>query len=329
MQREACRVIFAAELTAQNPAHLAPSWLRDLIKGRNEITQSAMLQPIRKQSENRMYTLRINGKDNIFESCEFEGQLQDFVKARLLLGLTAIDHELQTEGCRIVGRMEEKSGNPAEDVANWLLRLILSSTSWLEDFRKRAHLPRSEDIVDIDVRSKDPMSIDSTVHNFSRLERELGEFLQTQRSMGIEPTDADLQLQSRLIIYDSDDDWNQTAADDIAWLTQFRQRHQPLHTPVTASTLSSSPTSQRTSHLAAVNPCVGSYAPDSAPFNFMPPPRSLRPGPYFLNDANCYQRLAKDLGRFVASTMSVNNPNYHVPTDEELQHQARWIVYDE
>jgi hypothetical protein len=53
------------------------------------------------------------------------------------------------------------------------------------------------------------------------------------------------------------------------------------------------------------------------------------PGPYFLNDANCYRRLAKELKRWVAGTMSVNNPNRHVPSDEELQHQARWILYDE
>lgn len=329
IQQEACRILFAAEVISQNPAHQVPSWLRDLIKSRSEITQSAMLQPIRKQSENRIYTLRINGKDNIFESCELEKELQDFVKARLLLGLTATDHELQTEACKIIGRMEEKSGNPSEDVANWLVRLVLSFPSWLDDFRKRACLPRSEDIVDVNVRGKDPMSIDATIHNFSRLERELGEFLQTQQSMGIEPTDDDLQLQARLIIYDNDDNWNQTAADDGAWLAQFRQRHQPFKTSVTGATLSSSPTSQRPPHLPATNPGTGSYAPDDAPFQSDPSPRSIRPGPYLLTDANCYLRLAKDLGRFVASAISVNNPNSHVPTDEELQHQARWIIYDE
>ncbi|KAK6082530.1 C2H2 type zinc finger domain-containing protein [Seiridium cupressi] len=330
IQQEACRIIFGAEVLSQNPAHLAPSWLRDLIKGRSDLTQSAMLQPIRKQSENRMYVLRVNGKDNIFENCEFETQLQDFVKARQLLGLTAMDHELQTEACKIIGRLEEKSTSPSEDVANWLLRLILSSTTWLGEFRKRAHLPRSEDIVDVNVRGKDPLLIDSTVHNYSRLDRELGEFLQTRRSMGMEPSDVDLQRQARLIIYDSDDDWNQTAADDPSWLSQFKQRYQTLTTPVTASTSSSSPSSHRPSLLSTLNSCAApSLDPIIAPSGFTPPPRSLRPGPYFLNDANCYQRLAKDLGRFAASAMSVHNPNCHIPTDEELQHQARWIVYDD
>jgi hypothetical protein len=33
---------------------------------------------------------------------------------------------------------------------------------------------------------------------------------------------------------------------------------------------------------------------------------------YFLNDANCYARLVKELNRFVVSCMSPNNPNQHV-----------------
>lgn len=330
LQQEACRIIFSADIVSNTSSQTAASWLRDLVKGRNDLTQTAMLQPIRKSSENELYNLRINGKDNIFENCEFESQLQDFVKARQLLGLTAMDHELQTEACKIIGRIEEKSSSTSEDVANWLVRLILSSTTWLADFRKRAQLPRSEDIVDDNVRGKDPMLIDSTVHNFSRLDRELGEFLQTQRSMGMEPTDADLQLQARLIIYDEADDWNQTAADDAAWLVQFRQRHPPLNTPVTISTTDSSPNSQGRPFMSTLKPAAStSSGANTSPGGFLPPPRSMRPGPFFLNDANCYQRLAKHLGRFVASTMSANNPNCHVPTDEELQHQARWIVYDD
>ncbi|KAH8201312.1 hypothetical protein TruAng_004556 [Truncatella angustata] len=328
-QQEACRIIFGAEVISQNPAHLSPSWIRDIMKGRTDLTQAAMHQPIRRQAENRLHTLRINGKDNIFESCEFESQLQDFVKARQLLGLTAMDHELQTEACKIIGRLEEKSANPSEDIANWVVRLIHCSTTWLTDFRRRAHLPRTEDIVDADVRCKDPTLIDSTIHNYSRLDRELGEFLQTQRSMGIEPTDALLQRQARLIIYDNDDDWNQTAADDTAWLESFKQRYQSSDTPMTTSTSSTSPKTHRPQALTVVNPCTGAYGPTVMPTSFAIPPRPLRPGPYFLNDANCYQRLAKDLGRFVASTMSANNPNSHVPSDEELQHQARWIVYDD
>ena len=51
--------------------------------------------------------------------------------------------------------------------------------------------------------------------------------------------------------------------------------------------------------------------------------------PLFLNYTNCYRRLARELSRWVVQTMSPNNPKQHVPSDKELQHQARWILYDE
>ncbi|KAH7007593.1 hypothetical protein EDB80DRAFT_893853 [Ilyonectria destructans] len=48
-----------------------------------------------------------------------------------------------------------------------------------------------------------------------------------------------------------------------------------------------------------------------------------------INDNNLYRTLTRELYRFVASAMSPLNPNSHIPTDEELQFQARWIMYDD
>lgn len=56
------------------------------------------------------------------------------------------------------------------------------------------------------------------------------------------------------------------------------------------------------------------------------PPKAM---PLLLNDDNCYRRLVRDLSRFVVSTISPRNPDSHVPTDEELQYQARWIMFQE
>ncbi|KAL7627739.1 hypothetical protein AAE478_001934 [Parahypoxylon ruwenzoriense] len=345
LQREACCIIFGSDALAKHQGR-ALSWLRDIVLSSEEQTLNAAFRPIRMQSDDRLSSLRINGKDDIFESCEFERQLQDFVKARQLLGLTAMDHELQVEACHIVGRMEEKSSNPVEGIANWLLRLIYASPTWLQDFRQRAHLPRSEDLGDVDQRSKDPKTIDSTVHNYSRLDRELGEYLQEQRSMGIEPRDADLQRKARIIIYELDDEWNQTAADDKDWLDNFRQRHPPTSAPPISTSSSSPTTYKRPSPPSRHQPSardsqfVGplfSEPPPSSSCRNQPtrsgggnsPNNSVKTGPYFLNDANCYRRLAEGLTRFVKSTMSPNNPNRHVPTDEEIQYQARWLVYDD
>ncbi|KAF6824814.1 homeobox and c2h2 transcription factor [Colletotrichum musicola] len=50
---------------------------------------------------------------------------------------------------------------------------------------------------------------------------------------------------------------------------------------------------------------------------------------FFVNEDNCYRRLALELTRFVKITMSEHNPNRHVPSDAELQHQARWISFED
>ncbi|KAJ1333248.1 homeobox domain-containing protein [Microdochium nivale] len=321
---EAYRVIVAAEVSAKCPLQPSGSWLRDLVIASGDRAGAPVFLPARTQSENKIALLRINGKSDIYEGCELETQLHDFVRARILLGLTAMDSELQAEACRIIGRIEEKSSSPSDDFANFLVNLINSSQTWLADFRQRAHLPRSEDLLVCERRSKDPSTIDSTIHNYTRLDQELGEYLQTQRSIGLEPSDADLQRQARIIIYDIDDEWNQTAADDKCWLAGFYQRYPP---PASGeiSSLSSSPGSHDMGH----NGTTGA-GPDitcmDQPSTSHP---SLSAGPYFLNDANCYRRLFRGLKRFVITTMSENNPSRHVPTDQELQHQARWIVYDD
>ncbi|KAI1197967.1 hypothetical protein F5X97DRAFT_300740 [Nemania serpens] len=331
IQKEACRIIYGAEVMLKGIGMSSSSWLCDLIMSSEEAKRHAAFQP-RAPGSGYLSSLRINGKSDIFEHCEFERELRDYVQAKLLLGLTAMDHELQDEACRILGRMEERSGNPSETLANWFVRMINTSSSWLEDFRQRAHLPRSEDVGDAYKRSTDPKTIDSTIHNYSRLEAELGEYLQVQRSIGNEPTDADLQHQARIIVYEVDDEWNQTAADDKEWLGHFRQRHPPKSShmsPVSGGTLSDGRNASTTDllHTADVSgksPQTGnSQSPSGSSSS------SIRPGARFLNDANCYRRLAKDLGRFVTAAMSANNPNRHVPTDEELKHQARWIIYDD
>ncbi|KAI5921303.1 hypothetical protein F4810DRAFT_679264 [Camillea tinctor] len=335
IQREACRIIFGTEIFANSDSSVAsPSWLRDLVMSSDEARHKARFSPIRAQSENRMSSLRINGKRDIFEGCDFEKQLREFVNAKILLGLTAMDSELQTEACRIIGRAEEKSSNPSEALANWVLRLINSSSKWLQGFRQRAHLPRSEDVGDAFQRSKDPKTIDSTIHNYTRLDAELGEYLQQQRSLGVEPTDAALQRQARIIIYEVEDGWNQTAADDKAWLDHFRQRYPPKASTPMVSTSQGSPSHPGSAPAGSTSSgtpgqALSGGASVAATSEGGKPPPCIRAGPYFLNDANCFRRLARGLSRFVVATTSPNNPNCHVPTDQELQHQARWIVYDD
>ncbi|KJZ78002.1 hypothetical protein HIM_02639 [Hirsutella minnesotensis 3608] len=335
MQLEGCRIIFASELLSLQGIATQSSWFRDLIMSSMNVAQKARFGPLRGAAESRLASLKINGKDNLFEECPMEIQLHSFVKAKQLLGLTAMDDELQEEACKIVGRVEELSTHPSESVANWLLRLITRSTDWLVEFRRRAHLPRSEDVQDRAIRSTDPKSIDSTIHSYSRLERELTNYLRQQRLAGVEPSNEDLQRQARIIIYEFDDGWNQTAADSFHWLEAFKQRHPPSHdSPSTSASYQRQriATSSIRSPQPAQSPSISSISAGHNDFSDLLKPgvnNNAQPLITFLNDANCYNRLAKELGRWVKSTMSPNNPNRHVPTDEELQYQARWILYDD
>jgi len=53
----------------------------------------------------------------------------------------------------------------------------------------------------------------------------LGRFVQEQIQLGILPTDEELQRQARQILYEDDDSWNQTAADNLEWLELFKKAH--------------------------------------------------------------------------------------------------------
>ncbi|KAK5998296.1 Homeobox protein 4 [Cladobotryum mycophilum] len=336
MLLEGCRIIFASELLSLQGIATQPSWLRDLIMSNKGTAEKARFGPLRGAAENRLQILKINGKDNLFEACPMENQLHAFVKAKRLLGLTAMDDELQEEACRIVGRVEEVCTHPSEEVANWLLRSIRSTTDWLPGFRKRAHLPRSEDVQERAIRSTDPTSIDSTIHNYSRLECELADFLKQQRSAGTEPTDEDLQREARMIIYEFDDGWNQTVADNLDWLAAFRERYgpgsrcSPNREPPNSPPKTAGPSSysrRSNSHLKESSPGDGFRSEFGSRVDANG--EQARGLAFFLSDANCYRRLAKELRRWVVSTMSPINPNQHVPSDEELQYQARWIIYDD
>ncbi len=349
LQRAACALVYDSEEATQSAqATVFPktSWLRDLIFSSSRLAEEARWLKVKGIA--CWQQLKINGKSTLFELDPMEAELHEFVKARRLLGLTAMDSELQAEARNIVLRMEEASSYASEQVVQFLTRLMAGSTGWLAGFRQRAHLPRSEDLADESRRSKDPATIDSTIHNPDRLEFELAEYLRERRGLGLEPTDADLQKKAREIIYEFDDGWNQTAADDPLWLAAFKQRHaltgipagnllSGVQFPVTTAahiwpTFLSAPNRSPSTGSIGSNGSgsgSGSGIGSGSGSGQAIPESTYKLGGYYLNDANCYNRLARELKKWAAATMSPNNPNCHVPSDEELQHQARWIVYEE
>lgn len=293
MQLEACRIIFASESLSRNDL-VYFSWLRDLVLSNPIIRHQAQFGPIRSTAESRVPALMISGKNQIFEDCPFEMQLHEFVQAKQLLGMSIRDDELKEECCRIVGRLEEVSATPSDFIANWMIKVIHSPTDWLLEFRQRAG-------IDL-LPSAQALNLDATIQDYTKLEQEMSAYLEMQRIIGIEPDDQDLRRQARVIIHGSDTTLH-TAADDDYWLSAFRQRHAAIDEPQTGM--------RADAHLLAARSLV------------------MKASNSFLNDHNYWRWFEDELRRWVAAIMSPHNPASRVPSDEEIQHYARWISYNE
>ncbi|ETN44108.1 uncharacterized protein HMPREF1541_10658 [Cyphellophora europaea CBS 101466] len=76
---------------------------------------------------------------------------------------------------------------------------------------------------DVDEGEPDQMTRDSNC--WGRLEQELTKFLTQHKLVGTIPSDKQLQDQARIIIYEDDDPWNWTCADNALWLDTFKWQH--------------------------------------------------------------------------------------------------------
>lgn len=272
-------------------------------------------------AESRLHLLKIMGQDSLFEACPLESQLRAFTGADQSVPVT--DQELQQEVSRIIRRIEDQSTCPAEFIANWLTELAGSSMGWLSGFRSRAQMPYAETSAEPQV--PDSSKIDSIMKNYSELERRLSEYVDLLRAHGVEADDASLYRQTRSIINEFDDEqWKKVAISNESWLISFKRRYlsepggqsNPIYSHLTSppigKLMSWTALSSSTSQLAI------SSNVDVA-----------KTGPLYPHHTNFHRWMAVELARWVVATMSPNNPKQHVPTDEELQHQARWILYDE
>lgn len=112
--------------------------------GNKEIAKEAQFAPLRHGAENRLCALKINGKDNLFEQCPLEVQLKEFIQAKAVLEVHITDDELQEECCYIIGNFQELPIPHYDFIADWLIRLVMSSAGWLAAFRQRAHLQNTQ-----------------------------------------------------------------------------------------------------------------------------------------------------------------------------------------
>ncbi|TVY73346.1 Homeobox protein, partial [Lachnellula suecica] len=370
--REASYIIRKSDEFFTTPGDIEVSWFRDLIlfsgesssTDENGFSAASGGLPWTKKLEPIATPAPYSSADLTGVKCSKERALKAFVDAKQALGLTPTDSELQLEACRILDEVETTSNFKCKGGLAWFKYLVVASTKWLEEFRRRASLPRTSEMHLEHIYSMDDKSIDYSIHNTRRVEVELTNYVKLQLATGVTPTDADLQREARLLVYKNDDPWNQTVIDDPSILLLFKRQNGL--TPESEAgfdmpTLSEavelgiaqqhSIPSPKTLHWDLEQTGIGLPSPSSGENsaigngsrtpNFDQPLHTtifnqpsansnpVMPLRYFLNDANCYGRLVRELSRFVTTCTSANNPNSHIPTDAEIQNQARWIIYDD
>lgn len=283
-------------------------WLEDVKRKAGLLEDATLKQGKASDCSAEAAGIDIDDREAVDKYCELERRLADHVNGQKALGLTPTDNELKAAGCRMVLEYDRMySVVHSATAATWFCDQIMGSNSWLKNFRERMGLPPSSQMEVADSESNGNTSTDRSIHTSLRLEKELAEFVKTQLALGVIPSDSALQRQARLIIYEVDDGFFQTLADDTTWLLRFKQAH-----GITALT-------EANSAVTAPPQSIQSQQHSSNPS------RPL----YTLQDSKCYRRLELELARFAASCMSPHAPHPHIPSDDEIRRQARWILYND
>lgn len=95
----------------------------------------------------------------------------------------------------------------------------------MDPFVAKATTPSSADETNLTFGTSAVSSILADSNCWRRLEQVLSGYIVQQKAMGHTPTDKELQDQGRLIVFDDDDPWNQTAADNDQWLSTLKFQH--------------------------------------------------------------------------------------------------------
>lgn len=333
MQLEACRIIFASEILSLE-VDTKPSWLRDLVLSNEIITTQAQFLPIRTPSEGRLRTLEIRGKKTLFEECPFEAQLHSFVLTEAMDNQTTISNTiLQVEACKILTQMQQSLNLPLSDlVYTWFMALLQSpSTKWLSHFRQRSYLPAVQSSSSITspalIGHWVPWTASGTNLDHPYTDTDESDALKISNEEFISGTGYETKVllnEPRLTQYEH------FPVNVGASMLSSSESFSPFKAPslgeelfspeaISSGTVASSgpEMSKRAFSLNQVD--VGSQSQNDG----------LQMGAYRLHDPNFYKWLGRELGRWVTSIMSPNNPNCHIPSDKEIQHHARFLMFDE
>jgi hypothetical protein len=267
---------------------------------------------------------------------------------------------MQLEACRIVIACEHKGG---EDVptsapirgASWLRDLIMSSAEIIEKARSGPMELSNDGEISF-------LKIHGQHYLFEQcpLESQLRISVEFEKLMSVHIHDVHIQNEACEIIRRMEEDsptpsksftnWITTLMrSHTDWLSKFKERNgistkdamdnlacglsldSGLNQNLPWLASSSSPAlflrTEYDINPPLVNPAQVNHMPAvSAPLIESSERQDL--ASYHLEDTNFYRGFLPDLKRWVAATMCPQNPNFHVPSDAEIQHQARWLLYN-
>jgi hypothetical protein len=259
------------------------------------------------------------------------------------------NYHMQLEACRIIFASEASSPIQTVEIPSWVRDLIMSS----ENIAKQAkfgplRLRNESRLSTLKIIGKD------NPFELCPLEAQLCAFAEFQGVMGNAVSNDRIQEEACNIItcmektstFPSDTFKNFMITliyTSTGWLSRFQQRigvplhgddgkalaaSSSIHAPGANPDMSRHPSSLVSSHPLFYQPASIStsndFTKDTSAYN----PGAVQFSP-FVNNANFHDWLVRDLTRWVTATISPNNPHCHIPSDKELQHQARCIMYDE
>ncbi|KAG7106188.1 Homeobox protein 4 like [Verticillium longisporum] len=260
---------------------------------------------------------------------------------------------LQYESCCVIvgSEMLSPSQNTLNTPRSWLRDLLMSD----EHVARRA---RNTPLASIVKNRATELRINSKADIFDScsLEEKLQLFMAQNRGYESPVDDADLQRGACQVVRDADAQSRQPSELFVSfltglinnsphWMAPFRQRSEAnalrasrgihlgelgFHAPHHRELQDQIDQSRNATLGTLTEPVFGLDEPIDQELSGQELPAEL-PGPQrftFLSTDTYYWGLRRELSRFVAMSISPRNPGCHIPTDEELQNQARWIMFD-
>ncbi|CAN9165149.1 unnamed protein product [Alternaria alternata] len=276
-------------------------------------------------------------------------------------GMLPTHNAMQLEACRIIIACEHKGGEDISTSAltkgdSWLRDLIMSSEDLIREARSGSmELSNDGEISFLKIHGQ------HYLFEKCQFESQLRIFVEFERLMDIHVHDVHIQNEACEIIRRKEEDsltssesftsWIITLVRSNAdWLSKFKERNGISAKDVTNHLVSGlslgSGSSESFPWLPPSSPSppvflsteyeVDPSAVDLIQADHMPAvPAPLTEASelqglanYHIEDANFYRGFVANLKRWVAATMCTENPNSHVPSDAEIQHQARWLLYN-